>query len=152
MMTIVASVALIASFRSNKIAKNTLNEITRPHVVIELVFKNEFAFFAFTNHGSRLANNISIEFDDNFVNSITFPQAKEAFIRLSRAKFNLAPHQTRKIHFTKFGDDIIGRYQDVEIKYSYDWNKSCGKTEEEKEVKLNINLSDYTWISEVNGE
>lgn len=176
-MAILTFVAILVAFNSNRIAKRatedaknanriadaTFKEMVyqreqqkRPYVSLSLDVDFEISkmFFTITNYRNRPADKISINFDDHFLKSVSDsidnPKGNTFRVALDRlivSEFNLAPHQSRKIHFANIGSSVIKRNADIVISYSYQWLKGNGDIDTETNEPL-INLSHYHWIGE----
>jgi hypothetical protein len=66
-----------AAREQTKEIKRQFDEENRPYITVELILeKRLFYFLKFSNHGRKIANNVKIELDQDFIDSLTEPSAK----------------------------------------------------------------------------
>jgi len=57
--------------------RRQFDEDNRPYITVELIYERRvFLGLRFSNHGKRLANHVSIQFNQEFIDSINEPQFK----------------------------------------------------------------------------
>jgi len=152
--------------KANKIASDVLQEMIlqreqaeRPYVVIgfECSFENNSLYFTLTNHGNRPAENVSVQFDEKFLNAVGDQKRngnqsdsdcryKDKLLLLLKP-FNISLNQSYKVYFGSIGSDIMRYEENITITCSYGWRKINGETVTDKN-EVTLNISNYHWISE----
>lgn len=72
------------NYRSAKASKEQVEEMrrqydaeNRPYITVELIYERRAYYgLRFTNHGKRIANHVSIQFEQGFIDCITEPGFK----------------------------------------------------------------------------
>ena len=105
---VIATIAIcVANLRSAKATRDQLNEAKRQYeeehrafVSYEFIHERHVWYgLRFTNHGRRVATNIQLELDKDFIQSITEQQIKAQLQRLDGREFTLGIEQSYDVYF-----------------------------------------------------
>lgn len=105
---VVATIAIcIANLRSAKATRDQLEESKhqyeeehRAFISYEFIYENRVWYgLRFTNHGKRVATNVQLQLDKDFIDSLIEQSAKEQLRRLEGKEFTLGIEQSYDIFF-----------------------------------------------------
>lgn len=124
--------------------RRQFDEDNRPYITVELIYERRVFFgLRFSNHGKRLANHVSIQFNQEFIDSINEPNFKNVLEQTKGKECIIGIGQHYDIFF---GSDEFRRNPDKaaisgQISYT-DGNRSY-------EESFNIDFDSYATIYSV---
>lgn len=144
--------AIIMAFlndKTRKTAQEQTNEIkkqfqeeNRPYITILPEFEKNLLFLSIQNIGKKIAENVKINIDDNFINQLS-KKNEIAYGHLKTLKkSNIALGVGQKYITAPFNSDDLKSLTNskMEVSISYkDYNKSYNQ-------ELEIDLSQYMWV------
>ena len=101
--------------------KRQFDETNRPSVDISLQFKGEFAYFVIENLGTRLARNVKIHMNDEFINrngQIQQGSVDECFKNLTETVFDMSVGQ--RFYLALGNGWQIQKFPSVKVSISYE--------------------------------
>ncbi len=88
-------------------------EENRPYITVELIFERKSLYgLRFTNHGKKIANNVSIQFEQSFLEKVPEPSFKELLEEVPSTKCIIGIGQHHDIYLgtnklRERGEDVV---------------------------------------------
>lgn len=123
----------IANFKSAKATREQAAEARRQYeeehrafISYELIYEQRvFYGLRFTNHGKRVATNVQLQLDKDFIESLMDQSIKDQLHNLDGKEFTLGIEQSYDIYFG--GDKFRERPNKVPIQGEILYNDRCGE-------------------------
>lgn len=123
----------IANFKSAKATREQVAEARRQYeeehrafISYEFIYEHRIWYgLRFTNHGRRVATNVQIRLDKDFIDSLMDQSIKDQLHNLDGREFVLGIEQSYDIYFG--GDKFRERHNKVPIQGEILYNDRCGE-------------------------
>ena len=144
----------IANFKSAKATREQITEARRQYeeehrafISYELIFENRNLYgLRFTNHGKRVATNVKLQLDKDFVGSFMNQSIKDQLNNLDGREFALGIEQSYDIYFG--GDEFRERVNKVPIQGEISYNDRCGEYTDSFYIDFSKYAPIYTVITD----
>lgn len=140
----------IANFKSAKATREQVSEARRQYeeehcafISYELIYEHRILYgLRFTNHGKRVAANVQLQLDKDFIDSLMDQSIKDQLYSLDGKEFTLGIEQSYDIYFG--GDAFRKRLNKVPIQGEISYNDRCGEYTDSFYIDFNKYAPIYT--------
>lgn len=144
----------IANFKSAKATREQVAESRRQYeeehrafVSYELIYEHRVLYgLRFTNHGKRVATNVQLQLDKDFIDSLMDQSIKDQLHNLDGREFTLGIEQSYDIYFG--GDEFRERSNKLPIQGEISYNDRCGEYTDSFYIDFSKYAPIYTVITD----